>query len=435
MASFWRWPTHGSNWALTVVRRASTQAFGSPCVRLGLQAPWRHSIGAWRGAKVLRWECDTPLAREMAALQEAGDFLSFCLERADEFTRRDWLASLTLLTMRRRFSTSHPLFQRYSQRVLREAEGKFEESVHLLLHRYGVLGYAPAVWHLLPTLSARVPLMTPKQLSLSAWALGRTLVNDEEAWASLGEAFRTRAEEFALPDLAMATWALSAVDRVSPPEVVALKQAVRKKLLGQAIDGLSSHDLCMLFKAVARLTPQDRRFLEWLLLLMLEGMATKQIPFAAQGLASIWGTLASLRWRPDEEAVAALCEESRLLRLDHTFNQDMASELARALLQLGVEDPRPTYQVVDFVARKGLSLRADALLTLAEFFAARDVTHDLAWKRLGVRAQQRGVDLRLPEIDRLIAAFRKAGKGNQRIYGMLALFLRIREDQARYGAA
>mmetsp|Transcript_15246 Transcript_15246/g.47946 ORF Transcript_15246/g.47946 Transcript_15246/m.47946 type:complete len:114 (+) Transcript_15246:146-487(+) len=113
----------------------------------------------------------------------------------------------------------------------------------------------------------------------------------------------------------------------------------------------------------------------------------------------------------------------------------MAAGLARALLRLGVEDPRPTYQVVDFVARKGLSLRADALLTLAEFFAARGVTHEAAWKRLGVRAQQRGVDLRLPDIDRLIAAFRRAGTGNQRVYGMLSLFLRIREDQARYGAA
>ena len=70
---------------------------------------------------MLRWECDTPLAREMAALEEASDFLSFCLERADEFTRRDWLASLTLLTMRRRFSTSLPLFQQYSQRLVSEA--------------------------------------------------------------------------------------------------------------------------------------------------------------------------------------------------------------------------------------------------------------------------------------------------------------------------
>jgi len=48
---------------------------------------------------------------------------------------------------------------------------------------------------------------------------------------------------------------------------------------------------------------------------------------------------------------------------------------------------------------------------------------------------QRGVDLRLADIDRLIAAFRRAGTGNQRIYGMLGLFLRIREDQAKYGAA
>lgn len=398
-------------------------------------APWANWGGARRGAKVLRWECDTPLAREMATFQEASDFLSFCLERAEDFTRRDWLASLTLLTMRRRFSTAHPLFQRYNQRLLQEADSLFGEGVHLLLHRYGVLGYAPAVWRLLPLLLAQIPVMTPKQLTLSAWALGRTLVNEEECWAALGEAIRMRVDEFALPDLAMASWALSAVDRASPPEVVALKQAVRRKLMGCATEELSSHDLCMLFKAFAKLTPQDRRFLEWLFLMMLEGMAKKNTPFTAQGLTSIWSTIALLKWQPDEETLAVLCEESRGLRLDHTFNQDMAAELARALLSLNVEDARPVYQVVDFVARKGLALRADTLLVLAEFFAARGVTHEIAWKRLGVRAQQRGVDLRLADIDRLVLAFRRADRGNQRIYGMLALFLRIREDQARYGAA
>eukprot|EP00972_Heterocapsa_arctica_P104875 15455873-Heterocapsa_arctica.AAC.1 len=67
--------------------------------------------------------------------------------------------------------------------------------------------------------------MSPKQLAVSAWALGRTTVNDEEAWAAIGAALRERAGEFGLQELAMLAWSLSAIDRVSPPEVVALKQA------------------------------------------------------------------------------------------------------------------------------------------------------------------------------------------------------------------
>eukprot|EP00927_Polykrikos_kofoidii_P035388 TRINITY_DN29963_c0_g1_i1.p1 TRINITY_DN29963_c0_g1~~TRINITY_DN29963_c0_g1_i1.p1 ORF type:complete len:580 (-),score=88.07 TRINITY_DN29963_c0_g1_i1:171-1877(-) len=394
---------------------------------------------ARRGAKILRWECDTLLAREMAAYEEAPDFLNFCLERADDFTRRDWLASLTLLTMRKRFSTTMPLFQRYSQRLLQETEvgdGKLDAaSVHLLLHRYGVLNYAPAVWRLLTPLVARIPLMTTKQLAISAWALGRTLVNDEVTWAAIGGVLRDRAEEFSMADLAMLAWACAAVDRAVPAEVVALKRAVRSHLLGKSVAEAGSHDLCMLFRAIARLTPEDRRFHGWLLLLLTEGMSSGELAFAAQGLTSVWATLAALRWKPDEDVLEILCEESRSLRLDHTFNQDMAAEMARSLMQLDVSDPRPTYQVVDFVARRGLSLRADALLTLVEFFAARGVTHEDAWKRLGVRTQQRGVDLRLADIDRLVAAFRRADKGNQRIYGMLQLFIGIREDHARYGAA
>ena len=130
-----------------------------------------------RGAKILRWECDTPLAREMATYPEASDFLCFCLERAEEFSKRDWLASLTLLTVRKRFSTSLPQFQEYSQVLISKAEVHFQDSVHLLLHRYGVLGYAPAVWRLLPLMVARVPLMTPKQIALCAWGLGQLFWN------------------------------------------------------------------------------------------------------------------------------------------------------------------------------------------------------------------------------------------------------------------
>lgn len=371
----------------------------------------------------------------MNAIQEAEDFLSFCIDRADEFSRRDWLASLTLLTMRRNLTTSHPLFQLYSKRLLRDANANFESNVHLVLHRYGVLGYAPGVWALLPLLQARLPLMTPKQIAVSSWALSRTYVNDEETWRCLGGEFRNRVDKFALADLSMFAWALAVVERADPQEVVALKKAVRSRLMGKETDSMSSHDLCMLCKAVLRLTPSDRRFLEWLMLLMAEGMSKKTMAFTAQGITTIWGVLADMQWLPPDEVIEALCDESRSLRLDHTFNQDMAAEMARALLQLAVEDLRPQYQVVDFVARRGLSLRADALLQLAEFMAARGVTHELAWKRLGVRAQQRAVDLRLGELDRLVSAFRRSDRGNNRIYGMMQLFARLREDQASYGPA
>jgi len=157
--------------------------------------------------------------------------------------------------------------------------------------------------------------------------------------------------------------------------------------------------------------------------------------FAAQGLVTVWSVLASLSWKLSPDVLETLCEESRNLRLDHTFNQDMAVDLAHSLVKLGVSDPRPEYQVVDYVARRGLSLRADTLLELIQFMASRGVTHPVAWKRIGVRAQQRAVDLSLADIDRLASVFRKSGRGNDRIFGMLQLFMKIREDQSKYGAS
>mmetsp|Transcript_22466 Transcript_22466/g.41830 ORF Transcript_22466/g.41830 Transcript_22466/m.41830 type:complete len:169 (-) Transcript_22466:42-548(-) len=168
---------------------------------------------------------------------------------------------------------------------------------------------------------------------------------------------------------------------------------------------------------------------------MMEGMEAKTMSFTAQGLTTIWATLGALGWKVEAEILNVLCEESRFLRLDHTFNQDMAAEIARSLMRLGVDDPRPTYQIVDYVVRKGLSLRADSLLVFVEFFTACNVTHEKAWKRLGVRSQQRAVDLTLEDMERLVNAFRRSGRGNQRIYGMMQLFTKLREDQAKYGPA
>eukprot|EP00971_Amphidinium_carterae_P101079 1999626-Amphidinium_carterae.1 len=397
---------------------------------------WRlDQLNAVRGAKILRWECDSALAREMDGYREAEDFLSFCLENADTFTPRDWIASLTLLTTRRKKSTAHPLFHRYSQRILKDAEGNFAQSVHLLLHRYGVLGYAPAVWKLLPLLTARLPLMSPKQVAISSWSLGRVFINETQVWEAIGEAFQKQPLEYSLTDLAMIAWAFAAVDRAAPQDVIRLKECVRAKLMGKAVEGVASHDVCMLMKAIAKVTPQDKRFIEWMLLLMTEGMADKSMSFTAQGLTTLWSVMASLSWKPDAEILEAMCEESRVLRLDHTFNQDMAAELAKALMKLDVADARPEYQIVDYVARKGLALRADTLLVLAEFLAIRGVSAEKPWKRLGVRAQQRAVDLRLEDIDRLEGIFRRSGRGNERIYGMLLLFRRIRQDLLKYGPA
>ena len=52
-------------------------------------------------AKILRWEPDTKWARQMESINDCDEFCNFCLEHENEFTKRDWIASLTYLTTRR----------------------------------------------------------------------------------------------------------------------------------------------------------------------------------------------------------------------------------------------------------------------------------------------------------------------------------------------
>ena len=57
----------------------------------------------------------------MAALPEAAELLAFCLREAARLAKRDWLASLTLLTTRRRLDRRSPDFLAYNACVVARA--------------------------------------------------------------------------------------------------------------------------------------------------------------------------------------------------------------------------------------------------------------------------------------------------------------------------
>ncbi|CEL98570.1 unnamed protein product [Vitrella brassicaformis CCMP3155] len=417
-----------------------------------------------RTAKLLRWDSDTRMSRQMEDLIEARDFLAFCLENQDSFTRRDWLASLTLLTTRRHLdigphlrspptaasggsaggidrlppqSTCAASFAAYNEAVLKRVS-LFEDSLHLLIHRYGVLSYSPALWRLSGYVESRVAGMAMAKVALTAWGLAKALVSHEDVWRQIGRQVTVRTDELGGIDAAMLAWSFARIERRKPAEILALKTRITALLNNGSAESssqLTAQDLCMAFRAFASLTPRDTAFLSALLAATRRLADEERVALPSQGLTSLWSALADLGqagWR-DDNAIEWLCEESRRLRLDHTFNQNMVAEIALAVRQLQVRDPRIVYQLVHWVDKKGECLRAEQLLTVVDVFSSMDINHEGAWKRLGTRVQRAAIELDMADIQRILQAFEHVGQLNDRVRGVLSLFISTKGDEMAYG--
>jgi len=390
---------------------------------------------ATRGfAKILQWEPDTPFAEQMQPLKEAQDFLSFCMANSSNFKKRDWIAALTFLTTRKglRSGASHSLrvpqlFKEFNDFVVDNIE-IFENKFHLVLHRYGVLAHGPTVWRLLPELEARCLAMSAKEIALCFWTLARTSVHDPEMWALMERRFLEVSSTALLRDVATVGWAYGqAAPHITPSDEL-LKEIDR---LVNELDLTGAHDITMMYRALATIHPKSAGPVHAAL---VRGMESQTLGFRAQEITTLWATFADMKVK-DTHAIDLLCEESRRLRLDSNLDQNMVVVIGKAIKRMQCADPRIIYQLVYWVQQKGESLKAEKLLEVCELFSAMGIDDEKAWKRLGVRAQKKAIDLKLEEVRRLRHCFVKIRRMNDRIAGVLQLFAEIREDEMKYGPA
>ncbi|CBZ55881.1 conserved hypothetical protein [Neospora caninum Liverpool] len=208
-------------------------------------------------------------------------------------TRRDYLAALTLLTTRKRLDRRSELFLRLVDRVVHHPSLSRPPYVHLFLHRFAVLGHAPALWKLAATLPSLLPQMVPSHVAISAWSLATCFVVIDSVWDEIGRLALVHLDALSFTDVAMLAWAVARIDRRKPQEILALKSraltileatqdvqnptstlpgprsSVSPSAPSEAPSAVAPlvppHDLCMLFRAMATLLPRD---LPWLLRLL-----------------------------------------------------------------------------------------------------------------------------------------------------------------------
>ncbi|GIX65885.1 protein phosphatase 2C, putative [Babesia caballi] len=311
--------------------------------------------------------------------------------------------------------------------------------------RFAVLGYSPALLRIYEAhLAHRIEELTVKQLCLISWSYAKCNVYIQQLFERIGglpavaeqrataAAYFYRDDRGSMTDASLLLWSFSKVERRVPHEIGLLRETVFGTLESivsalrdpdAPLDDVSrryldqdrmfysnvTHDLCMAAKALALLVPRDRDSVRRLVALVLEVARLGKMSLTAQGLTSLWESLC-VSGVSDEHLVDPLCEASRYLRLDHSFNSNMLTAILSSVRALGVRDPRIVYQIVHWLEKRAVQMHPPQMYRAICDLDAMGFYHDKAWKQLGVVVQKKGIDLELGDIRRLYAIFKRNGR-------------------------
>ena len=133
------------------------------------------------------------------------------------------------------------------------------------------------------------------------------------------------------------------------------------------------------------------------------------------------------------QLTSALLEASRGLRYCEDFNQNKASQVCDAIAALNLNDPRIVYQIILFVDKHNSEINHRNLLRIARAMSKLGVANDILWKRIAARMEDPiGLKLSVKELEELRYAFGLL-KNNQRIMGILDLYIKTKVDESKYG--
>ncbi|CDJ28633.1 uncharacterized protein EMH_0001930 [Eimeria mitis] len=387
--------------------------------------------------------------------------------------RRDWLAALSLLSTRRRLDLRSPSFRAFVAAALQQQELLQAPYIHLTIHRLGVIGYSPALWqltqHLQPLLQQQQ--LSSKQLAVCAWGLAKNGVTQPPVWEliALRDAKITKvfsvplhkrpsnsssssrhraylpfretvpldclplllpilkpAQVYSQGDTQAAGHAPATAETMPsapPPEAAAPPPTAAATDAAPVPEaGVVGHTPAPSLGPTGEESPS----------------VSAAVPAAAAAVAAAakdgLRSSALLHSACTDVLLEVLCEETRLLRLDHTTNTSMVAALAEALADMQLVDPRLVYQLVLFSQQRGAAqFQGEQLLKVLEAFEGCQIADSKAWAKLVHRAQDVAADLDLKGLKRLRQLARRSGHSNARIEGVVDHFEALKEDVQRCG--
>ena len=277
-------------------------------------------------------------------------------------------------------------------------------------------------------------LATPRQLSVLSWSLNKLAIYDSRIWDTIAHHF-CEMDAASPSDTAIILFSLSNVLKsdkslLNPPSLASIESRI--KHLASDSSFVSSVSLCdsaQICYAVSSMFPKSSSVISFIkqAIAHLESIPvstdSEELPIRNE-----------YRNRLTNDLISTLLESSRGLRNCKDFNQNKVGQLCVSLAILNVNDPRPVYQVILFVDSHHKEINGKNLIRIIRAMGNLLVGNDVLWKRIANRLEDE-IALRytIPQLSEIRHTFAKLAPSNQRILGLLDLYIKTKSEQTQYG--
>jgi hypothetical protein len=290
------------------------------------------------------------------------------------------------------------------------------------------------------------PTITPRDMSVICWSAERMSLDDAHLWQVIFERIGT---------LKITSWsdigsvlfsAARAYTRersTFPERTLGSIQAWLGALMAESAKP-SLVDLAQIYYSVSTMFPKFilNKHLQKKLIVALNDIPThnddEKIPTlsSCKEISLMWSAcriIKSQNVNPPPQLMSSLLEASRGLRNCEDFNQNKVAQLSEAIAVMNVKDPRAVYQIIHFVDKHKSKINHRNLFRIARSMSKLGVANDVLWKRIAARLEDPiGLKLSVQELEEFKNAFRLL-KNNQRIMGILDLYIKTKVDESKYG--
>ncbi|CRH00088.1 conserved Plasmodium protein, unknown function [Plasmodium relictum] len=179
-----------------------------------------------RYSKILNWKHDTYYASLMNKYVYFEEFMRFCNDNKERFSKRDIIASLTYINHMKKVDLLSPTFNSYNDFIFNNIN-IFRSNISTLVHRYAILGHTKSLLFIYENvLKNNILNYDNKTISLIAWSYAKNNFYLSDLFMEINKILRDCIRTMTLHELSLISWAYSKINRLPPLELVCVKNRV-----------------------------------------------------------------------------------------------------------------------------------------------------------------------------------------------------------------
>ncbi|SBS85494.1 conserved Plasmodium protein, unknown function [Plasmodium malariae] len=172
------------------------------------------------------------------------EFMRFCNDNKEKFSKRDIIASLTYIHHMKKVDLLCPTFNCYNDFIFSNIN-IFRSNISTLVHRYAILGHTKSLLFIYENvLRNNILNYDNKSVSIIAWSYAKNNFYLSDLFMEINKILRGCIKTMTLHELSLISWAYSKINRLPPLEMVCVKNRVYQliNLLDQEFNDITQNN-------------------------------------------------------------------------------------------------------------------------------------------------------------------------------------------------